>query len=425
MKKILLILTCIIFTNTFYAQSDQDIANVYIKRSQESLGDLRFDESLEYYQKAMKYMDTITKSDVAHLGMRIYFELNDYAGAQNYGKQYFALVKNKKTQEYLESLDLYVTITERLETEQEELRKLERERIEKEKELRRIDSLKTVWESKSNLLSIKADSIYKLNKSGSALYYVKGSYGIIDDSGNFIIEANEYKHGMAFDGFIVLTDNVLSPTKVYVYDTISKTGYLLPSVSDFNSLSTNYGYVMMPRANGRLVMYPNNSLKTLVYDLKEKKIVRVANEKELFKTLRKTDKIDKSNSDGQVKVDKEWYNFGGHLGGGIHPLYNNDYSLYGFLCSIDGTILKASEYSYLGANYNNKSQAIKGGKTFWVDQNGKEVSAPKDESGEYKGGSHIIRIENGNYQIIKDGIIILGDKRLEKMVDFLRGNSPE
>ena len=60
-------------------------------------------------------------------------------------------------------------------------------------------------------------------------------------------------------------------------------------LSEFNALSTNYGKVMLPRANGRLVTYPNNSLQPLVYDLNERKVVKIANEEELFKNLKKAD----------------------------------------------------------------------------------------------------------------------------------------
>jgi len=180
---------------------------------------------------------------------------------------------------------------------------------------------------------------------------------------------------------------------------------------------------MLPRGNGRLVCYPNNSLKTMVYDLGVKKFVRISNQKELLKTLKKTDKIDKYNKDGEVKIHKKWYNFGGHIGGGIHPLYNDDYSLHGFLCAIDGRILTQSDYNYLGAFYNGKSQALKGDEVLWVNQNGTKVKPPKNESGVYTGPSKVKKVDSGKYQIMQNGFIILGDQKLEKMVDFLRKNN--
>ena len=103
--------------------------------------------------------------------------------------------------------------------------------------------------------------------------------------GLVVLNADTYKTAKSFDGFIVLTDKKNEPTKVYVYNTNTKKGFSIPSVSDFNPLATHYGKVMLPRGNGRLVLYPNNSLKAMVYDLEEKKRVQVANEKELFKDL--------------------------------------------------------------------------------------------------------------------------------------------
>jgi hypothetical protein len=195
-------------------------------------------------------------------------------------------------------------------------------------------------------------------------------------------------------------------------------------VSDFNLLSTHYGKVMLPRGNGRLVTYPDNSYGPMVYDLNVKKIVRVANKKELFKSLKSNDIIDKYNKKGEVKINKDWYSFGGHVGGGIHALYLEDnYNVHSFLCSIDGNVLYAeSDYQYLGAFHNNKTQAVKDSETVWVNQNGTKVSAAKEDAGEYSGNSTLTRLKSGAYQITQDGVIILGEERLEKMPVFLRNN---
>ncbi|MFK8059326.1 MAG: hypothetical protein AB8B78_04460, partial [Polaribacter sp.] len=196
------------------------------------------------------------------------------------------------------------------------------------------------------------------------------------------------------------------------------------SPSDINPLSTHYGKVMLPRGNGRLVTYPDNSYSPFVYDLNLKKTIKIANEQDLLKSLKKSDKIDKYNKDGEVKVNKVWYNFGGHLGGGIHPLYAEETpELKAFLCSIDGKVLETVNYQYIGAFYNSKFQAITNGEVVWINQNGTKVAAPKDESGTYTGLSKVIKLENGVYQIDQNGVIILGEEKLEKLPEFLRNNS--
>lgn len=426
MKKILLFFTLVLFVHSFiFSQSDKEIAKVYMKRAKVSAEGLRYDESIENFEKSLEVKDSITNTNDAYLGMLIYFETKDYEKSFKYTKQYFVLAKNKKTEEYMEMLELHVDIKEKLEEialikKQEEIA-----RLRKERELAIIDSLKTIWQNNANLLSIKADSIYAFNKNSLALYESDGSFGILNDTGNIIVKASEFKAAFAFEGFIVLSNNKENPTKIFSYNTITNESFTLPKVSEFNPMSTNYGKIMLPRSNGRLVTYPNNSLKTLVYDLNEKKFVRVANLKDLLKNLRKTDKIEKYNNDRQVRLDKEYYNFGGHIGEGIYPLYMDDFSLYGYLFSENGKVLHVSEYGFLGAFDGRNVQAKDNEKTIWLNQNGEKVSAPKDKFSQYDGLSTVSRIENGNYQIKQNGVIILGDKSLESMADYIRNNSPD
>ena len=99
MRKILLTFSCLIIFALTNAQSNKDIASVYIKRSEESLSNLEIELSLVHFNKAMKYMDTITSSKVAKLGAFIHYELNNFGDAQILAKQYFVLVKNKRTEE--------------------------------------------------------------------------------------------------------------------------------------------------------------------------------------------------------------------------------------------------------------------------------------------------------------------------------------
>lgn len=430
MKRLLIGFGILLMTVTVHAQSNKEIAGVYIKKAEKSLNDLEVEESLRSFNKAVKLLDSIESHKVARLGTLINYELNKYREAKTYAKQYFTLAKKRKnTEEYQELLELYVSIEEEIEKIEAEEKRLEEERIRKEKELRRIDSLKVVWTTRSNGLSLQVDSIYTFDKNGIALFTKDGNYGLLNDKGEVIAEANEYKQAKAFDAYVLLIDNPNAPTKIYSYNTTTKTGFVLPSVSEFNPISTTYGTVTLPRGSGRVVIYPNNSLQAMVYDLNEKKYVRIANQKALFKTLRKADKIDKSNKDGEVKVNREWYNFGGHIGGGIHPLYNKDYSIHGYLCAVDGKVLKTNEYSFLGAFHGNKSQVITNGKTFWVNQNGTKADAPKNTAGTYTGASKVIRLDNGAYQIHQKvkgkNTIVLGNEKLVNLKDFLRAHKKE
>ena len=424
MKKLLLAFLCLMTFALSNAQSNKDIANVYVKRSQESLNNLEIELSLEHFNKAMKYMDTITSYKVARLGTFIHYELRNFAEAQSLAKQYFVLVKNKKSEEYVEFLDLYVNINEELEAQLAEEKRLEEERIRKEKELKRIDSLKNVWNTKSESLSLKVDSIYKFNKNNLAIFKANNFYGIINDRGEVILKADEYQDVISFDGYLIFKNKEQEPTKLYCFNSSNNAGFLLPSPSDFNTLSTHYGKVMLPRGNGRLVTYPNNSYEPMVYDLNLKKSVKVSNKKDLFKSLKKNDIIDKYNKDEELKINKVWYSFGGHLGGGLHPLYlDKNYQVHSFLCSIDGKILKTSStYQFIGAFYNNKFQALKGNDTVWINQNGTKVSDPEDETGVYSGNTKVVKLANGSYQLMKDNFIILRNEKLERMADYLRSN---
>ena len=56
----------------------------------------------------------------------------------------------------------------------------------------------------------------------------------------------------------------------------------------------------------------------------------------------------------------------------------------------------------------------------WINQNGTKVSAAEDEYADYLGGSKVVKIDKGNYQLMRNGVIVMGDEELEKMADFLR-----
>ncbi len=412
---------------TFYAQSNQDLAKAYFKRAEKTLFEnIDPDGALIQFNKGIKYTDSIKNAKIAWLGTRINYELSNLKDCKKYAKQYFTLAKNKNSEEYTQFLDLYILIEEELEKQIAEEKRIEAERLRKENELQRIDSLKIVWKNTSKEFEIKADSIYSFNKNNVALFKSGENFGLINDRGTILLDADTYKNANAFEGYFLLMDTKNEPTKIYSYNTEKKEGFTLPIISDFNPISTHYGKVMLPRGNGRIVTYPNNSYSVMVYDLNQRKFVKIANKKDLFKSLKKTDKIDNYNKKGTVKVHKKWYGFGGHIGGGIHPLFAKEtYNLTGFLFSIDGSVATLDKFSYLGAFYNNKTQAIKGDKTFWINQNGTKVKAPKNKSSKYTGNSKVRKLENGTYQVIQKNFIILGDRKLERMAGFLRKHNPK
>ena len=426
MKKKILAFTFMFLSLFFYGQTNQEIAGVYIKKAEKNFSELQIDEAAKNFEKAIKLLDTVNKSRIAWLGARISFELKEYNESKTYSKYYFDLVKNKNSEEYTDMLDLYVMIEEELERIEGERIKQEKARLAKEKEARRLDSLKTVWKKRADALTLKATSINAFNKNNVSLFKNGNYFGVIDHLGNVIIKADTYKAAKSFDGYFLLMDKITEATKVYCYNSNTKSGALLPSVSEFNTLSTHYGNIMLPRGNGTIVTYPNNSLKAFIYNVNDNKFVTIADQKALFKELKKSDKIDKYNKDGQVKLGKQYFDFGGHLGGGVYPLYLSDYSLHGFLCSLDGTVLKTNNYKGIGAFYNGKYHVITDGDGYWVNQNGTKVTAPENESGSYAGNSKIVSLDDGGFQIHQkiDGFnyIILGDQKLEFLEDFLRKN---
>lgn len=248
---------------------------------------------------------------------------------------------------------------------------------------------------------------------------------MINDLGKTLVEANEFEDVVHFDGFFIFKNKANEPTKLFCYDSKNNKGFLIPNISDFNTLSTHFGTVMLPRGNGRLVTFPNNSIEPFVFDLNVQKVVKVSNQEELLKNLKKSDFIDKYNNDGEVKIGKDWYRFGGHLGGGIHPIYAQEgYKLEGFLCSIDGRFLqKNSFYDTVGFFYNNSAQAVKGTEVFWINQNGTKTNDAINENENYLGKTKLSKLPNKSYQLLREGIIILGDEKLEKMSDYLRNSS--
>ncbi len=425
MNKIIFTLSILFLSLSTFGQTNKEIAGVYIRKAEQNYSNLKLDDASKNFGRAAKLLDTITNANVARLGSLIHFKLNKFEEAKSYAKQYFLLVKNKKTESYTQLLDLYVTIEEELEKIALEKKKIEKIKLAKERETKRIDSLKTVWQNKSNTLTLQFETVQAFNKQGVSVFEKEEFVGVMDDKGTVLVEADTYKSIKSFDGFILLLNQEENPTQIYCFDSKTKEGFLLPKLSEFNTLSTHYGKVMLPRGSGKIITYPNNSLKALVFDITTKEFDN-SSYVNVIKDLRKTKKIDKYNKDGQVRINKVWYNFGGHIGGGIHPLYLPDYTLFGFLCGIDGKVLPASEFNNLGAFYNGKAHVANESDSFWVNQNGTKVDAATNEAGKYTGKSELVKLENGSYQIHQeiDGekFIVLGDEKLETLEAFIRKN---
>jgi len=427
MKKILIAIVILLSSNFLTAQSDKEIAGVYLKKAKDNYAKLETDLALKNFNKAAKLLDTISKASQARLGVLIHYELRDYKEAFKYAKWYFKLVKNKRTKDYQQLLELYVDVKDELDKQLADEKRLKAERLKKEKEAQRLTSLKKDWQSKLKMMAIEADSIYTFDKNNIALYTKSGNYGVVNDRGVVLLEAADYKAAYHFDGYIVLMNKAENPTKIYCFNTQKKLSYQLPDISAFNQLSTHYGHVMLPRGNDKLVAYPNNSSKVLVYDLATQKFVSFQDQKTLFKQLQKKKAISTYNKDAELKINKKWYRFGGVLGGGVMPLYNKeDYTISAYLCAIDGRKLESSVYNFIGYFYNDKLQANTGSASFWINQNGTKVSAPVNENGMYSGLSKTEKYKDNLYVFYqnKDGkkIFISGNNELLNQADYIKSH---
>jgi len=114
MKKII-ILFC--FPVLLFSQTNEEIANIYIKRAKKSFNEQNISEAEKSYTKALKYIDLKTNDDISicKFGMILFVKANNYAKAKECSKDYFRLETDKKTEEYANMLELYVDIMDRLE----------------------------------------------------------------------------------------------------------------------------------------------------------------------------------------------------------------------------------------------------------------------------------------------------------------------
>lgn len=419
LKIFLVVIICVNLNSI--AQTNQEIAGVYLNRAERSYADKMLEKSIQYFDKAIKLMGDSTSSRVARLGMILNFEQKKFFIARSYSYDYFELAE-KGTEEYEEMLELRVDIQEKIDQDIAEMKKIEQERLRKLAQARRLDSLRKSWQASSLKFDVEVDSISNFNINNVAVYKKDNAYGIMDDLGNVIEKANLYKHAISYDGFILLLSDKNKPTKVYCYNTNTKEGGLLPSVVSFNNSSTHYGKVMLPRSNGMFTAYPNNSTEVYIYNLQTKMFATIEDPKSLLKGLRKNDIIDNYNKDGQVKINKKWLFIGGNLGGGIYALYESKNRLYGFLNTSNGNVLSSEYYNYLGAK-DGSFELIDNGKRFWMNEEGVRQEFNADKNGVYNGLTRIIRLENGKFRLVQniDGedYLVLGSDKLINQKAFI------
>ncbi|MGJ8743023.1 hypothetical protein [Polaribacter sp.] len=432
MKKLLPLLFCVLISFTQNGQIKKTIADLYINEANNIIQDrIDFKQALVSFNKALTHMSRVTSTDVAQLGALIYYENEQYKKAKEFVNIYFSLKSQDSSEEYENLLAFKTLIDNQLNNKDSNGNLIKNTGYQKSKgytaifgrsrDLNKIESLKSVWKEKSKELVLKVDKIYPFNKNKVALFLKDSYFGILNDDGNIVITADEYKSAMKFDGFILFLNKPLNPTKIFCYNTVTKDGFLLPKVTAFNTVSTHYGRVMLPRANGLLVMYPNKSYETMIYDLNQKKIIKSDEKVGFYNDLQSKKIIQDYSINGKVEKNNKWYDFGGSLGGGIYTLYTiKSHHVDSFLFSASGKVLKTVPiYQYLGAFYNNAIQAIFRNKTIWLNNKGKKVRAPIDEYGDYKGSAKVVELESG-FHIIKDNIIVLGEKKLETMDEYIK-----
>ena len=122
MKIRILLLAFAISFNLSYTQSNTEIAYVYLNRAEDSFEKNDIDNSLSAFKKSLKYNDSLNDSRVGRLGMLLHYGLGNFHIAKVYSKEYFDFIDDKTTEDYLDMLDLYVSIQEGIDQFNEELR---------------------------------------------------------------------------------------------------------------------------------------------------------------------------------------------------------------------------------------------------------------------------------------------------------------
>jgi hypothetical protein len=405
----------------FYGQSNKEIAEIYLVKAEEQLKKEALSKALVYFDRAIVLLGENTTAKVEEVGTVIYFKLEKYEEAKRHAQNYFSLTKDKRSERYKEVLYLYVEIEERIEAENKVKAGLLTAALLKQNEQKRLDSLTDVWKIKALTLSFEVDSIYEFDKNSIAIFKDnKGFYGVINDQGSVLVSPGINTKSLHYDGLIVMMEGVEDhSTKVTVYNTTTKESIVLPSVSSFNAMSTNYGKVMLPRRNGFIVSYPNNSQKVLVYDLNSKTFKETKGLNRYFDFWKNQKVIKKYNKENQIKIEKEYLDFGGYLGG-FSAFYNQDGSLFGYI-SVGGKIVTSSQFKYIGTLTNGFLEAEKqDGTKVWLNEKGDAANALINENGSYSGTTVVNKVDS-KYQFINEKHEIMkGEEVLESLEEYLK-----
>lgn len=407
-------------TLTVFAQTNAEIAGIYLTKSEEELANKNLNQSVEYFEKAKTLFEGKTTIKVEEQGTFLYFALQNYIQAKEHAKNYFALNPDKKTDRYKEVLFLYVELEELIEKQKEIEKQQNIERLLAIAKQRKLDSLKTTWKNLAAKMVVEADSIFAFDKNGIAVFKnSKGKYGLIDDKGNEIVTAT-YNNSCSFDAIVLLFEGIKDqPTKITAFNTNTKELKTLPAISQFNALSTHYGKVMLPRSNNVLICYPNNTNKVAIYDLTTNSLKPSTDLERYFEHWKDLDVIKKYNKENQVKLDKDYLDYGGNLVG-FSVLCSLTGGIEAFI-TIGGTLISPDTYKYIGTLESGFAEAIKkDGSREWIDENGNVTTMLSNKSGIYEGTTVLNKVGKSQFELRnKENQIIKGDKVLDNLADFL------
>lgn len=419
--KIKITFLSLLMSLTMMSQSGKELADVYFNKAEAAQATLDFSTAKNHFLKGVKKLDTIKSKSIAEQGTQIFYELKEYNEAMKYAQQFFLLSKNKSSEMHKEMLAVFVDLEEKISSKEEAKNKKIKEDKEKERAKRVSDSLRVIWSKTELKFTLQIDSLYKFDKKGVALYSVDGYYGIINDKGVEIVEADTYRAALQNEGYFLLMDFKENPQEIYAYNSRMDRNVMVGNPSNYNENLTSYGVVTLPRANGRLVMYPEEIGETLVFDLEKEEFITTKS-KGFLNKLKDTDKIDKFKKGKKLKKGKNWYKLGNHLGGNVYSLHAEkslELTKYLFAGGGKGVLLNKSEVGFIGAYYRNKLQGFdEYGNVTWYTNKGEEGSKPLLNS-KYKGDTEVVRVKKG-YQLVRDGKVFLKNKELEPFEDFVK-----
>ena len=406
-----------------FAQTNKEIASVYIKKSEINLAEQNLQMAEKNFDKAVSLLRGQIKDPyIDNLGTKIKYKLKNYLSAQKFSKHYFTIAQDKESKMYTDQLELFVEIGEKLDSIENANLILEQKELEHQQEIKRVKSLKNEWFKKTESLQIKASEIVDFDCNGITIYKNNGFYGILNDNAEVLLKATKYKAYRFFEGYILLLDLADTPSEILCFNTTTKKSHKLPSIASFNNLSTHYGVVTQPRGSDLLVTYPNLSNRVFVYNLKTKSTVEIEEKKPLLKSLKERKYISSYNKKGQVKIDKVWYFLDNKIGNNVHTLFHEDSTFYGYLFLSNNTVATVKEIGYLGAAYKNAIESFKNETTHWISTNQSPTPEPNYKLATYKGGVKIIKVNDYAYLFKKGEVTFNQEKTLESMKDYLKRN---